>query len=249
MDLYKINNSISSGENKFVSTAANPSLNYSLSDIYKPNEMTYAVNIIFDGGRAILSTADMNGAASPEEEELEFRAMIDIFLNNYQWLGKDSPAPRGFLSRFGVIKKNTDFKIDARYFVRDAEMSTEATSEFFFDFWPEKQGRFEEELSRIERESSIEAKFKRHFISRFLRPDSKFFGYAWHDSTRNVSYLKSYSGVENRFYLSMNHGEYERLKLMIYARGDANDNCYSDEIQVLLGKMTSADPECGTAIQ
>jgi hypothetical protein len=238
--LSDINNLISSGENKFISTADNHSINYSLSEIYQVKDRKYAINIYFDGGCAILAAADIRGFASTEEEERAFRGMVNSFLTNYQWLGNDSAAPRGFKTRFGVIKKNTDFKITAGYYIFDGEKPEASTSELIFNFLPEKQGRFETEFSEIETELSIVEKFKAHIHSRYLNPDSKILGYAWHESMRNINFLKSYSGFETRAYQSINNGESENLLFKIYARGGASDNCYSDEIKAAFGKMTSA---------
>jgi hypothetical protein len=35
---------------------------------------------------------------------MAFKGMVDMSLNNYQWLGNDSAAPRVFKTRYGAIK-------------------------------------------------------------------------------------------------------------------------------------------------
>ncbi|MDR1165087.1 MAG: hypothetical protein LBO66_04290 [Deltaproteobacteria bacterium] len=94
----------------------------------------------------------------------------------------------------------------------------------------------------MDTELSIIEKFTDHILSRFFHSDSKIFGHAWRDSRFKENYLKSYSGIETIRYQSISNGERERLLFKINARGDANDNCYAEKIEISFVKMISANP-------
>ncbi|MDR1164872.1 MAG: hypothetical protein LBO66_03195 [Deltaproteobacteria bacterium] len=243
--LYNINNLISSGEKRFIATAENTSLKYSLSEIYQiESDNNYAINIIFDDGCAILTTRHIGRTTLNDEKERAFKGLVDIFLNNYQWLGNDSVAPRGFRTRLGVIKKNADFQVLAQYSISDGSSQRTSSSElsinFSIDSWPESR-RVTVTETETDTEFSIIENFKYHVLSR-LFPSTKIFSDGWHYSQRNINFMKYYSGIETRVYFSMQNGKYELLDFRFNAHGDINDNCYSGKIDVILSRKLSDDP-------
>lgn len=233
-NLYE-NRILSNLENLSMGAAEDTSLQYSLSDVYQINKSSYAINIFFgDGCATIQEYKDQDNIF--ENRARNLRNAADIFLRNYQWLGNDSPSPKGFKTTRGVIKANADFNVESYYTISDWDIfnsskrsssSSERSSVLFFDFIPKNHRT----LKSVERRTIFE-RFK-SFIGELTGLNfGEQFTYAWIIGERDISFLGSYSQKE---YRSIGLNE-DRVPNFFYVNmettGNSSDNCYSDEINV-----------------
>jgi hypothetical protein len=184
---------------------------------------SYATMILFSSGCTILEGLIPNGKEHTNKEHI-FKDKLEIFLRHYQWLGNDSDIPKGFKTKFGVIRKNNHFKVGASYTFWDGETTESATTVIIFGFFPGVS-------SFSERQISIVDQYSAYLTARF-RHANIIMGYGWTAMKRKIHFLDSYSGFEHIEMQASKKGVPEDLLYMDFRGSSNSSNCYSDTIEI-----------------